>query len=259
MGMVGLLLSIGFAVAFVSGLLGIGGAILLTPALLYAPPAFGVGALGMRTVAAITIVQVFFASLSGVLAHRRHGAVSRALVLWMGGAIAVSSLAGALLSGYASNILLEAVFAGLALVAAALMLIPRPNEDNVSPEAIRFSRGLAALVAMAVGLLAGLVGAGGAFILVPLEIYLLGIPTRIAIGSTLGIVLLSGLGGAAGKIATGQVPLLPAAALVVGALPGAQAGAWVGQRVRVGHLRLLLSALIALVGARMWYAILVRP
>lgn len=225
--MIPTLIGIGFTVAFCSGLLGVGGAILLIPALLYLPPLFGVGSLEMRTIAAISMMQVLAASLVGVFGHKRQGFVSIPLVAWMGSAILIASLTGALVSKGAGNRLLEAIFASMAIIAATVMFIPRPAADDEARE-VPFNRPLAVLIASGVGFFGGMVGAPGAFLLIPLMIYALNLPTRIVLGSTLGIVLLSALAGAAGKLATGQVPYG------------------------------LAAALIALTGLRMWYSILTR-
>jgi uncharacterized membrane protein YfcA len=106
---------------------------------------------------------------------------------------------------------------------------------------------------VAVGLLVGLVGAGGGFLLVPLMIYLLHVPVRVAVGSSLAIVALSGIAGAIGKAVTGQVDWFYALALVTGALPGAQFGAMSSRRVPAGLLARLLGALTALVAIKMFW------
>ena len=90
---------LGTAGAFVAGLLGVGGAIVMIPLLLYVPPLLGVGALDMRSVTGVTIVQVFVAALSGMIAHRRGRAVHLRLA-WIGGtAMAIGMLTGADSSG----------------------------------------------------------------------------------------------------------------------------------------------------------------
>lgn len=92
---------------------------------------------------------------------------------------------------------------------------------------------------------------GGAFLLIPVMIYLLGIPTRAAVGSSLGVLTLAGFAGAVAKLETGQVPLLWATALCAGRLPGSWAGARVSHRVSARGLRLSLAVLVALTGLRM--------
>src|SRR5882672_9300971 len=90
------LVLLGFTGAIVAGLLGVGGAIVMIPLLLYVPSLLGVGALDMRNVAGVTMVQVFVAAVSGMIAHRRHRAVHPRLA-WTGGtAMAAGTLTGAL-------------------------------------------------------------------------------------------------------------------------------------------------------------------
>jgi hypothetical protein len=96
------------------------------------------------------------------------------------------------------------------------------------------------------------VGAGGAFILVPLLITVVGIPTRITIGSSLAITLWTGAMGLLGKLVTGQIPFALALPLMAGAIPGAQAGEWLARRLRIRTLRWLLCAVTTLVAARIW-------
>lgn len=245
------------AVGFLSGLLGIGGGILMTPLLLYGPPLFGVGEFSVQEVTGLTIVLGLLASASGVLRHRAYGFVSQRLVLYMGVTIALASLTGAILSRFTAAGALLAILACLALVAAVLMLLPPPKGGD---EALSFdfrpSRARATAVAAGVGFLGGMVGLGGAFILVPFMIQVLRVPTRLTIGSSLGIVFFSALAGFAGKAGTGQIPLAAALALALGAIPGAQLGGYASPRVRPALLRQALALIIVFAAARMWADVL---
>ena len=102
----------------------------------------------------------------------------------------------------------------------------------------------------------GMVGAPGAFLYIPVMIYLLGIPTRIVIGSTLGIVFMGAVTGTIGKMTTGQIIWPDALALVIGTIPGAQLGSRVSKKVNTKHLRLAIAVIIAVTGLRMWYQVL---
>lgn len=246
-------LGLGFAVSFLSGFLGIGGGILMAPALLYIPPLLGAGTLDMKAVTGLTITQGLFACLSGVTRHSRYRFVSRPLILAMGPTIGIAALAGAVASKYMSNEALMVLFALLALVAAVLMLRrpPEGNDEEVADaEAVRFSKPRAVSIAASIGLLGGMVGQGGSFILIPLMLTFLGLPTRLVLGSNLGIVFFSSLAGATGKLATGQIPWLLAAAIVAGALPGAQLGGIASRRTAPKVLRWCLAGIIAIVAVK---------
>lgn len=243
---------LGLCVSFLSGLLGIGGGIVMAPALLYLPPLLGAGELDMRAVAGLTITQGLAACLFAGLRHNKYRFVSRPLVAVMGPTILLAALAGGVLSKYVPNEALLAVFAGLALLAAALMLIPKGAEgDDAVADDVAFSRPRAIAIALSIGFLGGLVGQGGSFILIPLMLYALRLPTRVVIGSNLGIVFFSSLAGFVGKAATGQIPLLLACALVVGAIPGSQAGSYVSKRTEPGKLRFGLALVVVLAAVKM--------
>lgn len=246
------LFCLGLLGGFFSGWLGIGGGIIMAPLLLYVPEALGTGALDMKVVAGLTMVQSLFASGSGVLVHRRFRHVNRELVLWMGSSIIVATLAGALASHYVSAETLLGIFALLAFIAAFMMFLPR-QEVETEPVAsgVEFNHTLAVACAAGIGLVGGLVGQSGAFIIIPVMLYVLKIPTRTTIGSSLGIVFLSALAGSAGKLVTGQVDFAMALFCVSGALIGAQAGGVLSQRTRRRHLRQILAALIAFTAIRM--------
>lgn len=251
-GLAVLILFTGFAVSCLSGLLGIGGGIVMAPALLYLPPAFGFPSLDMRQVAGLTITQGLFACLSGAWRHDRYRSVSRRLVISMGSAIAAAALTGSVVSRWVANEVLMVVFAGLAAVAALMMWFPKTEElGSGDPNTCLFNIPLAVSIALVIGFLGGLVGQGGSFILIPLMLHVLRLPTRVVIGSNLALVFLASLAGFAGKAATGQVPLLPAALLVVAAVPGAQIGSVLSHRASPRWLRTTLAVVIALAAAGM--------
>jgi hypothetical protein len=236
---------------FFSGWLGIGGGIIMAPLLLYIPQDLGVGYLDMKVVAGLTMIQSLFATGSAVLIHRRFKNVSRDLVLWIGGGVTVATLGGALLSHYLEPRSIQAIFALLALSAALLMLVPFREEPAATHGAVSFSRPLALATTAPLGFLGGLVGQSGAFILIPVMLYVLRIPTRVTIGSSLGIVFLAALAGSAGKLITGQVEIFMALFCVSGALVGARAGAYLSQRTRTVNLRRALALVILLAAIRM--------
>ena len=251
------LVGLGFVGAFASGLLGVGGAIVMIPLLLYGPPLLGVGELGIKAVAGVTMVQVFVAATSGMLAHRRFQAVNAELAGVGGLSMAVGSFAGALLSKYVHDKWLLLVFTLMVTAAALLLLVPIERGEALTPaEHIRFSRLRTTLVAGGVGVAAGLVGAGGAFLLVPLLVVVVGVPIRVTIGSSLAITALGATAGVAGKLVTGQIPLAPTLAVALFAIPGAQIGAALSHRLSASHLKLTLFLVILLTALREWWNVL---
>jgi len=253
------LVGLGLLGAFVAGLLGVGGAVVMIPFLLYGPPLLGVGRLDVKTVAGVTMAQVFVAACSGMVAHWRHRAVNIELA-WTGGlTMALGSLLGALASKVLADRILLLVFALMATSAVILMFVPMEAvDDSARDEPVRFNRMRTAAVAGSVGLAAGLVGAGGAFLLVPLLLVVVGVPIRVTIGSSLAIVALSSTAGLIGKLITDQIALGPVVAVALGAVPGAQLGAAVSQRVAGPHLKITLGVVVLVSALRVWWDLLTR-
>ena len=257
MGIYLLIGALGLGTGFLSGLLGIGGGIVMAPLLLYVPPLFGFEPIPMKIVAGLTIVQGLVACMSGVLSHRQFRMVSGRLSLYMGISIFIAAMAGGAGSGYVSNEILLFLFAGLAFSAAFLMLVPVKGEcDNPDVECLTFHRWRAVTAASGVGLLGGLVGQGGSFILIPLMTSFVQIPTRIAIGSNLAIILLSSTAGFIGKATTGQIEWLMTVPIALTVIPASRMGSMISRSVSVLWLRRALAVLIALTAVRIWVSVL---
>ena len=245
----------GFLGAFASALLGIGGAILALPLLLYVPPALGLAPLGVNTAAGLAAAQVLFATIGGSLLHSRRGLVDRGLVLSVGPAMTAASAITAIFSAALPPRLLVAVFAVVATAAGVVMLLPARYLADETPWTGTFSRPLAGLAGAFAGALVGLVGSG-TFVLAPAFLYLLRVPTRVTIGSTLAVAIFAAAAAVLGKAATGDVPADLALAMLVGTLPGVVLGERASGRLSPHLLRLLLAALIVVIAARAWWDLL---
>jgi uncharacterized membrane protein YfcA len=175
----------------------------------------------------------------------------------MGASIFIAAAVGGATASFVSNRLLLAVFGSLAAVAAILILIPmRQDEERPDPQELGFNRFRAIGSAAGVGVLGGLVGQGGSFILIPLMTTFVRIPTRIAVGSNLAIVLLSTTAALLGKAITGQIDWLLAAPLVLTVLPAAHIGGRLSRQVPVIRLRRLLAVLIGAAAIQIWVSVL---
>ncbi|MCA0971282.1 sulfite exporter TauE/SafE family protein [Halobacillus litoralis] len=243
---------IGFAGSYLSGMLGIGGSIIKYPMLLYIPPMVGFTAFTAHEVSGISAVQVFFATIGGVWAYRKGGYLNKPLILYMG----VSILIGSFIGGYGSRFMSEGginfVYGLLALIATVMMFIPKKGLDDQDMDSITFNKGLAASLALIVGIGAGIVGAAGAFLLVPIMLVVLKIPTRMTIASSLAITLISSIGATIGKVTTGQVEYFPAAIMVVASLIASPLGAMAGKKVNTKVLQTVLALLILATTIKVW-------
>src|SRR2546427_797655 len=120
----------GLVASFLSGLLGIGGGLVLTPLLLYLPPLVGGATIPVKIVTGLTIVQAISGSVLGALRHRAYGNVSTRLVLLMGPPSAIASLVGAFVSRDTPDNIILIVFAILAFAGGVMLLLPVTPRDE---------------------------------------------------------------------------------------------------------------------------------
>lgn len=202
------------------GLLGGGGSILTTPILVY-----GLG-MGTREAIATSLVVVGVTSIAGLVPHALAGNV-----VWRTGLIfGAAGMAGAWLGGFVAawipaNVLLL-LFAGMMLATAAAMY--RGRKGDPAAGRARAPESLTKIVGegLVVGVVTGLVGAGGGFLVVPALALLGGLPMRQAVGTSLLVIALKSFAGYAGHAAHITVDLrlaaMVSAAAVVGSLFGSR-------------------------------------
>lgn len=247
---------IGFIGSYISGMVGIGGSIIKYPMLLYIPPLFGLAAFTAHEVSGISAVQVFFATIGGVWAYRKGGYLNKTLIIYMGSAI----LLGSFIGGFGSKMMSEGginlIYGILALIAAVMMFIPNKGVDDIPLDQVKFNKWLAAGLALAVGIGAGIVGAAGAFLLVPIMLVVLKIPTRMTIATSLAITFISSIGSTVGKLTTGQVDYIPALIMVVASLIASPLGAAAGKKMNTKILQIILAVLILATAIKIWLDIL---
>jgi uncharacterized membrane protein YfcA len=278
-----LMILLGFVVGVLSGMFGVGGGFLTTPLLIFygIPPTVAV---------ASATTQITGASVSGVMVHMRRGGLD----LKMGGVMIVGGLFGSIVGAAMFRLLQSSgqidVVIGLLYVVilfsiGGLMLKDslvtlgyvktkapaKPQRHNrwVASLPLRwrfYSSGLylSPVAPLALGFGAGILtvflGIGGGFILVPAMIYLLGMPARVVIGTSLFMVLaVSASTTMVHALTTRAVDVVLAALLLVGGVIGAQYGAILTTRVKPDYLRLALAIIILLVGLRMFLGLFWRP
>jgi uncharacterized protein len=239
----------GLVSSFLSGLLGIGGGLVLTPLLLYLPPVLGGAAIPVKIVTGLTIVQAISGSVLGALRHRAYGNVSSRLVWLMGPPSAIASLVGAFVSRDIPDSVILLVFAVLAFVGGLMLLLPvTPRGESAAD--VRANPKLAIPIALVVGFFGGMVGIGGIAFIIAALVYLLRVPPRIAIGSSLGIGLFAAVAALIGKAATAQIDPPLAAIVFVAALVASPVGAAVSVRTQPRPLLAILAVIVMLAAIR---------
>jgi uncharacterized membrane protein YfcA len=277
-----LVLAMGAAVGFVSGMFGIGGGFLMTPLLIF---------IGIAPAVAVASVASHIAasSFSGAISYWRRRAIDPALatVLLCGGTIGTAlgvwtftqlrALGQLDLTIALSYVALLSSVGGLmfwegfrALMRTRRGAVPPRRAHNWIhglPLKMRFKRSkiyLSVIPVVVVGIVIGFIGAimgiGGGFILVPVMIYLLRVPTATVIGTSMVLTLVTMLFATMLHAATNHlVDAVLALILMVGGVTGAQFGARAGQKIRSEQLRLLLGLLILAVGLRFAVELVIRP
>src|SRR6185503_3316008 len=140
----------GLVASFLSGLLGIGGGLVLTPLLLYLPPVLGGTVIPVKIITGLTIVQAISGSALGAWRHRAYGNVSPRLVWLMGPPGALASLIGAFVSRDTPDNIILLVFAILAFAGAVMLLLPVTPRDEGAGD-IRSDPKLAIPIALVLG------------------------------------------------------------------------------------------------------------
>ena len=258
-----IMVTIGFVGSFFSGLLGIGGAIINYPLLLFIPSSLGAAEFTAQEVSGISMFQVFFASLAGVLAYKAKSKKSntpslihKGLVLNMGISIMLGSLIGGHVSKFLVGDTINVLYGVLAVIAVVLMVIPSKGKQQEDSSEIIYNRMIAIIAAFLTGIVSGIVGAGGGFILIPIMLKVLKIPTRTTIASSLAIVFISAIGGVVGKVTGGPIPIIPTLFTVIGSVIGAPLGSRISGKINVKYLRYALVILISLTAIKVWMSIL---
>nr|WP_303626185.1 sulfite exporter TauE/SafE family protein [Rhodopseudomonas palustris] len=275
----------GAAVGFVSGMFGVGGGFLMTPLLIF------VGIAPAVAVASVTS-HMAASSFSGALSYWRRRAIDPmlAFVLLCGGIagtalgvwffVLMRSVGQLDLMIALSYVVLLTAVGGL-MVYEGLRAILRTRRGQVPlagrtgnrnwihalPLKIRFKRSkmyLSVIPVVMIGLLIGFIGAvmgvGGGFILVPMLIYLLRVPTSMVVGTSMVLTLVTMLIATVLHAATNHlVDAVLALILMIGGVTGAQFGARAGQRIRGEQLRLLLGLIVLAVGIRFAIELGIRP
>lgn len=216
-------LAVGVLAGMLSALLGIGGAVVTTPAVrvLGATPIEAVGS---------TVPAILPGAISGAVRYARAGLVDWTLATGLGISGAVFALAGAGVSSLVDGRLLMVVTAALMLWSGISVLRgadPTPTEEDVvaPPPDVARPMWKVVLVGAGSGFVAGLLGVGGGIIMVPAMAGPLGIPMKKAVASSLVAVAIFSVPALVAHMALGHVDWTYALPLMLGVVPGAQLGA----------------------------------
>ncbi len=280
-----LVLFMGIAVGFISGMFGIGGGFLMTPLLIF---------IGISPAVAVASVASHIAasSFSGVISYWRRRALDLALALMLLAGGIIGTLAGVwlfsllralgqldLMIGLSYVLLLGAVGTMMIVESTRAILrarkgrpveIRRPGSHtwvHGLPFKLRFktSRIYVSVIPVwaigfGIGFIGAIMGIGGGFLLVPALIYIMRVPTGVVVGTSMVLTLVTMASATVmHAVSNHLVDAVLALILMLGGVVGAQFGARAGQRIRGERLRLLLGLLVLAVGLRFAFDLVIRP
>ncbi|PFG44261.1 hypothetical protein ATJ88_2981 [Isoptericola jiangsuensis] len=237
-------LLLGVVVGVSLGLLGGGGSILTVPLLTY------VAGMPPKEAIAASLLVVGVTSASSMLAHARRGNVRWRTGLIFGAAGMAGAFAGGLVGGHVPGTLLMIAFA-IMMVATAGAMIRGRRGAAATPQDRELPVLRIVIDGLVVGLVTGLVGAGGGFLVVPALALLGGLPMSVAVGTSLLVIAMKSFAGLAGYLTSVTLDwglvLGVTAAAVVGSLVGARLTAHVPEaalRRGFGYFVLVMGVLV---------------
>ena len=235
--MIALTIGLAVFVGVALGLLGGGGSILTVPLLAY------VAGMDAKQAIATSLLVVGVTSAIGAISHARAGRVQWRTGLIFGGAGMAGAYAGGLLARFIPGSALLIGFAMMMIATAVAMLRGRRNVPasggnvQASGDAHRLPVPKIIAEGLVVGLVTGLVGAGGGFLVVPALALLGGLPMPVAVGTSLIVIAMKSFAGLGGYLSSVQIDWALALAVTAAAVVGALAGARVTGMVNPDALR----------------------
>jgi len=255
------LLATGIGVGFAGGLLGVGGAFIMTPVQYIVFTNMGIPAdIAIKLAFGTSLMVILPTAASGTWRHHKRGAVWWKAALIMGSCGLACAFGGANLASQLTAATLKIVFGVVVLAAGAGMLIRRPAEAG---EKAKSNPWLWVACAAPIGLMTGLIGLGGGVLAVPLMVLALRFKMHNAVATSLAFVMITSIGGIAGYIVNGLgVPGLPAysigyihletwALLAATSIGMAQLGARTAHRLPARQLRYIFIGVMFYMGLRM--------
>jgi Predicted permeases len=237
-----LVLVAGFFTGMLSGVFGVGGAVISTPAIL------ALGATPLQAVGS-TLPSIIPSSIAGTLRYTREGLVRRRVVLFTGLAGATFAALGAIASaaipgrGHVQMVLTACLMAFTAYRTGTGGRQPPSLDEHGQPH-LNLGAGLLIIIGVLAGMLSGFLGVGGGILMVPAFTALVGLDLKEAIGTSLACVGIIAIPGTITHQLLGNVSWFYAVPLMIGAIPGARVGVHLAIKASDRHLRIVVASVL---------------
>ncbi|OGI04091.1 MAG: hypothetical protein A2Y25_11365 [Candidatus Melainabacteria bacterium GWF2_37_15] len=250
-----IIIFVSLGAAFFSGLLGIGGGIIIFPAFLYLLPFLGFQTFSVNEITGIAATQslagIFFAFMN----HRKFGAINLKVVKAVLPAGIIGALSGAVTAKYVSEKAMLCMYLFLLAVSAVLILIPSAESNN--SEDCKLERPVITNLIIFTGtFISGTLGFAGAVTFMPILNHFCKLPVKAAISTTTLIVLISAILIFAGKISVGLIPYNLIIFIIIGAVFGAALGSKLNRLLSPFILRMIFVGIFIILGIRIFLTIL---
>jgi len=204
------------------------------------------GGVPLKLVTGTDLVHVLITSATSTIGHYRGGMVDTKVGLFLGLSGIVGGFLGSFLSVPLSPFVLRVIYLFVVGLGAFILFLPAPLEFEGYRKG-EFNRTLVIATGLGVGVLTGMLGVGGGFITVPVMIYCLKIPLRVAIGTSLFFIFITSLGTIWAKFGVGHIHVILTLLVLSGSIIGALIGPYVSRRMSVRFLRFALVGLLVLI------------
>ncbi|OGO18401.1 MAG: hypothetical protein A2Z15_02155 [Chloroflexi bacterium RBG_16_50_11] len=196
-----ILLAAGAVAGFAGGMLGLGGAFIMTPLQYLVYTNMGLSAdVAIRTAFGTSLLVVLTTAISAAWRHHRERAVEWRIAIIMGGCGLIFALAGATLATHISGTALKITFGVIAIIISIRLFFAAREREESEPGNKPF---LWAAWAIPIGLFSGLLGVGGGVLLIPILVVILKFKMRYAVANSLAIMIFTSIGGIIGYIING--------------------------------------------------------
>ena len=243
---------IGLFTGSITTLLGIGGGLIILPVLLYLTN------VELRTATAISAIQVFFASSFGTFFNRLQKTINFRYALIFGISSGTTYFLGSYFTQFIPVNTIKIIYLCSVILALILFFIKKRNNNNDNnnpelavkriPKKIDYFKIIP--IALVAGFAFGILGVGGGFLYVPLLILIFNLPLKVAIGTSLMIVLCNAIPGITGKLLSIKFDIFIGIAVAIGAIIGSRIGTYLSKKISEKIIKIIFALLLIMIIAR---------
>ncbi len=243
---------LGTLAGFITGLLGVGGGIIIIPAFLFILPFIGFDTISVNKVTGIAATQGMLGSFFAYLSFKKNNNIKKDILPRLLILVAISSLLGAIVSCFINEKILLFIYAAILCASAILFITDNSKNSKVNLE---FNI-LPPVLIFIIGFFAGALGLGGAILYIPVLTYFYNMKIKESIANVTLMVFVTSSSSFIGKTITNQVPFELILPILLGSIIGAKLGTRVNSKLPSVLLKGLLLSIIVLTLLRVVFSLM---